>query len=216
MNKIIEMPFSIPFYTQRVTEESWKADGFLDFQEGLSWEMRGCGIASLRMIVDGFLQQAGESYCEKQGTMIHKGLKKEAYKQGVGWIHQGLAEMAGEYGLLGVANRGKNAADVAAEIEKGKPCIVSVSPRFAGGKPDENGNPYGKGGHLVVAYGCELDEEGEPVAFLIHHPSCFLEYNWPRHWVSIEDFDASFSGNYIAFQKDESRNRGFHPHPLAF
>jgi hypothetical protein len=204
MNKIIEIPFSIPFYTQRVTEESWETDGFLDLEEGLSWEMRGCGIASLRMVVDGFLQQEGKPSCEKQGAMIHKGLQQEAYKPGVGWIHQGLAKMAEEYGLLGIAHRDKNAQDVVAEISAQKPCIISVTPRFAGGKPDENGNLYSKGGHLVVAYGCEIDDKGNPVAFLVHHPSCFLDCNWPAHRASIEEFEASFSGNYIVFQKAEN------------
>lgn len=204
MNKIIEIPFFIPFYTQRVTEESWKSDGFLDFQEGLSWEMRGCGIASLRMIVDGFLQHMGKPSCERQGEMIHKGLHQEAYKPGVGWIHQGLAKMASEYGIEGIAHRGKSALDVTGELLLGKPCMISITPRFDGGKPDENGISYGKGGHLVVAYGCEMDEEGKPVAFLVHHPSCFLEYNWVAHWVSTEKFEASFSGNYIVFQKAEN------------
>ena len=203
MNKIIETPFPIPFYTQRVTKESWEIDGFLDFQEGLSWEMRGCGIASLRMVIDGFLQQEGKPSCERQGPMIYKGLSQEAYKPGVGWIHQGLADMAAGYGLVGVAHRGKNALDIVAEIMEGMPCIISVSPRFDGGKPDKEGNICPKGGHLVVAYGCELDDGGRPVAFLVHHPSCFLEYNWAAHWVSIEDFEASFSGNYIVYKKAE-------------
>lgn len=201
MNKFIEIPFPIPFYTQRVTEESWEIDGFLNLQEGLSWEMRGCGIASLRMVVDGFLQQEGKPGCKGQGTMIHTGLSREAYKPGIGWIHQGLADMAADYGLVGTTHRGKYALDIVAAITEGMPCMISVSPRFAGGKLDDEGNIYQKGGHLVVAYGCELDGEGKPVAFLVHHPSCFLEYNWAAHWVSIEEFEASFSGNYIAFQK---------------
>jgi len=204
MNKIIEIPFSIPFYTQRVTEESWETDGFLSFQEGLSWEMRGCGIASLRMVVDGFLRQQGKSCCEGQGTMIHKGIIQEAYKPGVGWIHQGLANMAADYGLVGITHRGKGALDIMSGILEGVPCIISVSPRFAGGKPDDEGNIFQKGGHLVVAYGCKFDEEGKLIAFLVHHPSGFLEYNWEAHWVSIEEFEASFSGNYIAFHKKES------------
>lgn len=203
MNKIIEIPFPIPFYTQRVTEASWEKDGFSDFEEGLSWEMRGCGIASLRMILDAFLQQEGKPACEGQGEMIHKGLLQEAYKPGVGWIHQGLAKMAAEYGLLGIAHREKNAQDIAKEILEGRPCIISISPRFAGGKLDESGNPYGKGGHLVVAFGCEVDGEGKPLAFLVHHPSCFLEYNWPAHWASLAEVEASFSGNYIVFEKAE-------------
>lgn len=203
MNKIVEIPFPIPFYTQMVTEESWNADGFSDLQEGLSWNMRGCGIASLRMVIDGFLQQEGKPACQGQGTMIHKGLAQEAYKPGVGWIHQGLVKMAAEYGLLGTAHREKNTVDIGTEILAGNPCIISVSPRFAGGKPDEDGNLYTKGGHLVVAYGCEFHGDGTPMAFLVHHPSCFLEYNWAAYWVSMEEFEASFSGNYISFQKAE-------------
>lgn len=203
MNKIIEIPFPIPFYTQGVTEESWETDGFLDFQEGLSWEMRGCGVASLRMVVDAYLQQEGKPLCEGQGAMIHKGVNCQAYKPGVGWIHQGLADMAADYGLVGTTHRGKNASDIVGAIMEGMPCIISVSPRFAGGKPDDEGKIYGKGGHLVVAYGCKIDDEGSPVAFLVHHPSCFLEYNWEAHWFSVEEFEASFSGNYIVFQRGE-------------
>ncbi|WMI81371.1 hypothetical protein [Anaerotignum sp. MB30-C6] len=203
MNKIIEIPFAIPFYTQRVTEESWETDGFFDFREGLCWQMKGCGIASFRMIIDGFLQKEGKPCCERQGTMVHKGLTQGAYKPGVGWIHQGLADMSADYGLVGIAHRGKDAWDMVEAIMEGMPCIISVSPRFAGGKPDEDGNISPKGGHLVVAYGCELDGEGKPVAFLVHHPSCFLENNWAAHWVSMEEFEASFSGNYISFHKAE-------------
>lgn len=202
MSKIIKIPFPIPFYTQRVTEESWETDGFLNFQEGLDWEMRGCGIASLRMVLDAFLLREGKTCCEGQGTMIKRGLEKGAYKPNVGWIHQGLAEMSLDYGLAGTAHRGKTVSDLALELSKETfPCIISASPKFAGGKPDHEGNIYQKGGHLVVAYGYKVDPKGKILAFLVHHPSCFAEYNWAGHWVSIEEFEASFSGNYITFQE---------------
>lgn len=197
--KTVKVTFSIPFYTQRVTEESWKTDGFPSFQEGHLWEDRGCGIASLRMVLDGMLK---EKTSLPQGSMIEKGLLMEAYKAGVGWIHQGLAKMAMDDGVFATAYREKTLEDVAQALRENRPCIISVTPRFVGGEEKPEGGTYPKGGHLVVAYGYEAAEDGTLEAFLIHHPSCFLECNWADIRVPIEKLNASFSGNFIAFGEE--------------
>ena len=49
-------------------------------------------------------------------------------------------------------------------------------------------------------YGCET-EGGKAVAFLLHHPSMYAEYNVPHWAVAAEEFEPSFSGNYIRFRK---------------
>lgn len=198
-----ELSFPVPFCTQRVTEDSWQSDGFVSFQDGDSWQLRGCGIASLRMVVDAYLQQGcPNATCGGQGSMIYKGVEKGAYKPGVGWIHKGLADMAEEYGLQGTAYRGKTAEQLAEEISKDHPCIVSVTPRFAGGTMNEKtGMPWSTGGHLVVVYGFETDDNGELCAFLTHHSSCFQESNTPDWRVGIDAFRASFSSNFIVFEK---------------
>lgn len=193
--KQVILPMDIPFYTQQMTEENWEAEGFPSFAEADHWTFRSCGIASLRMVLDGFGKQA-ERHC----PMIQKGLAAGAYKDGVGWIHWGLAHMAEAYGIYAEAKRGKTAEDVKAELDRGYPCILSVAPFFQGGKPNPyGGGIYGKGGHLIPCFGYEVQGE-KLTAFLVHHPSAFAEKNKAFWWVPMKDFLASFGGNYIRFR----------------
>ncbi len=192
--KQFQLPMEFPFYTQRMTQESWQAEGFSSFAEADSWTMRSCGIASLRMVLDGF----GKN-CGRHGPMIQEGLNAGAYQQGVGWIHWGLAKMAAKYGIFGEALRGKTIADLKRELDQGHPCIISIAPFFQGGKPRPEGGVYGKSGHLIPVLGYET-EDGELTAFLVHHPSAFAENNKADWWVPIDIFTASFSGNYIYFR----------------
>lgn len=80
--KQYRLQMDFPFYTQRMTQETWKEEGFSSFSEADSWTFRSCGIASLRMILEGLGKQV-----ERHGTMIVKGVAAGAYKEGVGWIH---------------------------------------------------------------------------------------------------------------------------------
>ena len=80
--KQYRLQMDFPFYTQRMTQETWKEEGFSSFHEADSWTFRSCGIASLRMILEGLGKQV-----ERHGTMIAKGVAAGAYKEGVGWIH---------------------------------------------------------------------------------------------------------------------------------
>ena len=148
--KQYRLQMDFPFYTQRMTQETWKEEGFSSFSEADSWTFRSCGIASLRMILEGLGKQV----------------------------------------------------DLKQELDAGHPCMVSVAPLFQGGKPKPDGSGvYGKSGHLVPVLGYET-EDGRLTAFLVHHPSAFLEQNKPNWWVPIEDFSASFGGNFIRFSTE--------------
>ena len=208
--KRYRIPMEFPFYTQRMSVENWEAEQFPDFETADHWTFRSCGIASLRMVLDGFGTQV-----ERHGPMIEKGVAAGAYKPGVGWIHWGLAKMAEEYGVYGEALRGKTADELKEELEKGHPCIISVAPFFQGGKPNPHaGGIYGKGGHLIPCFGYETTD-GTLTAFLVHHPSAFAEDNKPEWWVPVEDFLASFGGNFIRFSaepfsaEDKERNKQY-------
>lgn len=195
--KQYRLQMTIPFYTQRMTAENWETEQFSSLAEAEYWTMRSCGIASLRMVLDGFGKKA-----ERHGPMIEKGVAAGAYKPGVGWIHWGLAKMAQEYGIYGEACRGKTADDLKRELDCGYPCILSVAPSFQGGKPNPHeGGIYGKGGHLVPCFGYET-EDGRLTAFLVHHPSAFAEKNKAAWWVPMTAFLASFGGNYIRFSAE--------------
>lgn len=186
-----------PFYTQQMTQENWQLEQFLSLADGEYWTMRSCGIASLRMVLDGFGKNV-----ERHSPMIEKGVAAGAYKPGVGWIHWGLAKMAAEYGIHGEALREKTVENLKQELDNGHPCIISIAPYFMGGKPRVDGEGvYGKSGHLIPVFGYET-EDGKLTAFLVHHPSAFTEQNKADWWVPMEDFLASFSGNFIRFSTE--------------
>lgn len=67
--KQYRLQMDFPFYTQRMTQETWEGGGFSSFHEADSWTFRSCGIASLRMILEGLGKQV-----ERHGTMIAKGV----------------------------------------------------------------------------------------------------------------------------------------------
>lgn len=72
MRKWIQLA-ELPFYTQRMTAENWQAEGFPSLAEAESWSGRGCGIVSLRMVLEGF-----GCVCGGQGEMISKETWKRA------------------------------------------------------------------------------------------------------------------------------------------
>ena len=201
METVTRIPVPIPFHTQCVTPENFASEGYATLEEGESWTCRSCGIASVRMVIDGLRALRGQEPCPCQAEMLRRGLTLGAYKPGVGWIHQGLADLAAEYGVTGTALRGQTPEDIRAFLAAGRPCIASVSPRFAGGEPEETGTPIPRGGHLVVLLGY-AEEDGALTGYFVHHPSCFPEYSWPDCSVDAERFNASFSGNCIVFDSN--------------
>lgn len=177
----------VPFYSQLV---NWNGEdsGFPNELEIARWEPNACGIASLRMIV-GALTPHRPGYWE----LLQRGVARGAYVE-AGWIHQGLVELARDYGLAGTSHRRRTVQDLRTALERGSLCIVSVAVGFRGGLVDPTtGQPFPKGGHLIVALGTT------PGAVFCHHPSSRPEWNkafWP-----VEDalWDQSMSGNFMEF-----------------
>lgn len=196
-----EIPFDIPFYSQKVDENNYKEMGFDEPEEGIHWSSRGCGIASLRMIIDGILASRGEEPSCGQAEMIKRGLARNAYllDGDIGWIHSGLAALAGGYGIDAEAKRGLSTEELAEEIEAGHPCIVSVTAWFAGGERWLDGHIFKKGGHLVPAIGT-IRKSGALTDIICHHTASISQLNWPCHKTPIERFNASFTGNVIVFR----------------
>ena len=76
------MKLAVPYYSQRVD--------VLDPE----WKYRSCGICAIKMAME-FL--GGEKI--SADDLIKEGLKINAYLKNVGWIHQGLAELAKKHGF---------------------------------------------------------------------------------------------------------------------
>jgi hypothetical protein len=114
------------------------------------WRARGCGVASLKMVMDFYNASSAPSLDE----LLKTGREIGAHIEGVGWSHFGLVRLAQRYGLDGFnadwAERSptpKTAEDawaiLASELEHG-PVLASVY----------NGmDPIRGGGHIVVITG---------------------------------------------------------------
>ena len=208
MKKRIQLA-DLPFYTQRMTAENWQEEGFSSLAEAESWSGRGCGIASLRMVLEGF-----GCVCGRQGEMISKGLAAGAYKEGIGWIHGKLAEMAGNYGVFGEAKRGKTLADLQKDLENGFVCIASVTPYFRFGQQKPDGSFYGKGGHLVPVYGCETEGERQPIfCFII--PPCMRNITCPIGQWPPRSLHLLFPAIISVFEKPALYGRQRRQTPLS-
>lgn len=183
MRKRIQLA-DLPFYTQRMTAENWQEEGFSSLAEAESWSGRGCGIASLRMVLEGF-----GCTCGRQGNMISKGLATGAYKEGVGWIHGKLAEMAGNYGVFGEAKRGKTLTDLQKDLENGFVCIASVTPYFRFGQKKPTGVFTEKAGIWCLCMAVKQKGERQPIfCFII--PPCMRNITcpigqWPRRSLHL-------------------------------
>ena len=180
-------PYNVPFYTQRTTD--FRAEGYFSEEEALYWQPRGCGIASLRMIIDGIRTSQGKNCVEPQGTMIYKGLERHAYVEELGWIHRGLVDLAKDYDIEGESHRKASVEDVIQAINHGMLCMASVSVLF---------NQEKRGGHLIVVKGYET-ENGKVCNLIVNHPSSNEKYNWENYSVSLEHFRNSFSGAFMSF-----------------
>ncbi len=189
--------YPIPFYTQMVDFADEHLQGFRSKEDAEHWQVRGCGIASLKMVIDGFRRHCGEPPSEAYGELVYRGAASGAHCD-KGWIHQGLVELAAGYRVRGKSIRRSGARDVLAELEQNRPCIVSVTAGFNGGKRKPDGALLAPGGHLIVALGYVM-ADGELQGFIVHHPSSYAAYNWERHFVRLDDFERSFSGAFLSF-----------------
>lgn len=199
--EIIKVSYHIPFYTQQVDFNDVNLQGFLSKEDAEHWQGRGCGIAAVKMIIDGFQRHRGLEPSEQYGKLVYKGLEMGAHCER-GWIHKGLVEIAKEYNILGQTFRYSYVSDIQSQIENDRPCIASVSVGFNGGKTNSRGEVIQKGGHLIVVIGV-VKENGKLQGFIVNHPSSYSGLNLENHFVSVEDFNRSFSGAFMSFWINE-------------
>ena len=95
-----------------------------------SWQKVGCGIASLAMIIE--LYNPGKVSVD---NLLTEGIKSGAYLNDAGWIHNGLIQLAQNYGLNGKTRdlSSLNTKSALTELEKTLdkgPVMVSVHYTF--------------------------------------------------------------------------------------
>lgn len=82
------MRYEVPEYSQ-----------YLDVEDK-EWQGRTCGIVSLKMLVDYWLDNPNNEP-EEFEKLIENGLERSAYIPGIGWRHHELSQMAKGSGLDG-------------------------------------------------------------------------------------------------------------------
>jgi hypothetical protein len=120
------------------------------------WRARGCGIASLHMMMRYWHALDGRNQLPTLDELLERGRAVGAYREGVGWTHAGLVSLAVAYGYNGFnadyapqSPTPKSAddawQDLVSELERG-PVMASV---YAGLDATRGG------GHIVVVTGVQ-------------------------------------------------------------
>ena len=144
------------------------------------WRPRSCGIAALHMA----LSVKHPGVCQTW-DLIQEGLAVGAYKQGVGWVHSGLVNLAKAHNATGTYRKefrswfwktfsGASTYYLMRALKNGKVPIVSLT---VAGKTDT---------HLVPLIG--YDNTG----FYYHEPAAHSEAEGASHFISYTDFCIRF------------------------
>jgi ABC-type bacteriocin/lantibiotic exporter with double-glycine peptidase domain len=132
------MRYEVPFFSQSSDIESD------------DWKYRGCGLASLKMVMDFWFQKEAKELVTFD-SIFEVGMAVKAYTKGIGWTHLGLVKTASGFGLKAYNAdlaflSPEDAFNRLIEDLKIGPVIVSIFPRF---------DSAASGGHLVVVTGYE-------------------------------------------------------------
>jgi hypothetical protein len=164
---------------QRIDPAEWDAHGGPELGDRAEWSDRACGMAALRMIMLAYLGDA-----PPLTELVRRGVREGALTDR-GWLHAGIASMAGNYGIPAAAEA-VPATDLPARLDIG-PVIISVTEKFP-----QDGR---KGGHLVVARGTAPAGHDDPQV-LFRDPSAWGQ---DHDKVSLTRLSASYTGRCITF-----------------
>lgn len=149
------------------------------------WGSRGCGLVALKIVLDYWHDINEKNVTLPLPDLLTLALTLGAYKDGIGWSHAGLAELAAGLGyhawnrdlpreFQGVV--ASQALFVLREDIASGPVLVSIWKNF---------NPEEKGGHIVIAHAINDDE----IALI--DPEKTQEADG-RYTISIADFKKGF------------------------
>lgn len=144
------------------------------------WRARGCGIASLKMVMDFWHAQNAAKQTVSLDELLQAGLARGAYLEHVGWKHRGLAELAQHYGYEAYNVEGASWEMLLAELERG-PVLASVFSRF---------DPSSRDGHIIAVTGWD----GALVAF---NDPIKLDAREGKKLLALQTFLPAFKQRYI-------------------
>ena len=192
------MKMEVPFYPQKWDLPQWQKLGFESFEDAQYWEKSSCGILCLKMAIDGFLLAQAKPLSPSIAEYIKKGIEIGAYKDSVGWSHDGLVRLAKEFGFSAVNREGASAAELRESLQQNSLSILSIKWGFEERRSLKEKILFWKkfGGHLALAVGFE-DEGKKLKGFYVHHTSRRPEYNWQYRFLPLQKFERGFTGRCI-------------------
>ncbi|MDE1988772.1 MAG: C39 family peptidase [Patescibacteria group bacterium] len=192
------MKREVPFYPQKWDLSQWQKLGFESFEDARYWEKSSCGILCLKMAIDGFLSARAKPLSPSIAQYIKEGVKIGAYKDSVGWSHNGLVQLARESGFSGINRENINAAELREALKQNFLPIVSIKWAFKNHKSLKEKILFWKkfGGHLALVVGFE-EENGNLKGFYIHHTSLRPEYNWQYKFLPLQKFEQGFTNRCV-------------------
>ncbi|OGF61563.1 hypothetical protein A2662_01770 [Candidatus Giovannonibacteria bacterium RIFCSPHIGHO2_01_FULL_45_33] len=181
-----------PYYSQ-----------WLDVKDA-DWQYRSCGIAALKMAMEFLDKDAANSSLRRPTSkwinlddLIREGLVLGAYKQNVGWVHDGLVALAAEHGF-------KNSFRKEWAIER-SPTSLNEGIEFVTSTLEERISVIAsvKGrdtGHLILLIGFEK-EGGELKGFYCHDPDAKKASEGVNKFIPAKDFLELWKGRIIVVNK---------------
>lgn len=182
MSQILKKLHKVPYYSQ-LSNLDWKERGFQSVEDAKYWEKRSCGIACMKMVLDMYDDHKGRLFAELIKEMEQKGV----YKDGVGCVHQGIADEFNNRSIDSQRVKISEVQKIKELIDQDNILIISIGAGFVDGK---------KNGHLVPVVGY-VEEGGVVTSIIVHHTSSLVAWQWPEKEIETERFMNHFSGNAI-------------------
>lgn len=188
------------WHPQGVSQNAlWSTEGFPDESLARSWRDRACGPACVQAIISHYSGRRPGLY-----EVISAGLAQDAYVDGGGWKHAGLASLLGKFGLSAKARKLPAALpNWQKSLGEGRVLIASTSHKLP-----VDGRV---GGHLIVVHEL-MEKDGTP----------WLRFMDPSEWgrdnteVEAARFCASYSGRVIEVAPPKFTAAQLAAHPKAF
>lgn len=207
----IRLPFPIPYYAQVASPElayaifeedldprndpCWQQWGCASVEEYAYWNDRACGIACVKMVVEGLggpqrpMMEWIRDGLGRNGYLVTADANGHPVERG--WVHRVLAELISASGFQASAQPA-SIQEIAGFLGSGQVVIASVSYELG-----KDGLVTHQGGHLVVVTGADVTGAGEVNCFYIHNPSGRLAKFQANAQVDAGRFAQAFSGRVI-------------------
>ncbi len=207
----IRLPYTIPYYAQVASPElayaifeenldsrrdpCWQQWDCASAEEFAYWVDRACGIACVKMVVEGLggpqrqMMEWIRDGLGQNGYLVTEDANGNPVERG--WVHRALADLISASGFQASA-RAASLEEIVELLDGAQIAIASVSYELGKDAPITR-----QGGHLVVITGADVTDEGKIDSFYIHNPSGRLAKYQENARIDALRFSQAYSGRVV-------------------